>query len=359
MSFPDLNIGLVIPESGPSGIFGPSCWASAELAIEEINEQGGILGREVVAVPIDGGAEPMEVAAQVQSMHVRGAIDAVVGWHTSAVRSRIAHAVGGRIPYVYTAVYEGGESTPGVFMTGEVPDGQVVPALTWMADNCGARSWYVVGSDYIWPRSTFAAVLDSVHRDGCGGRGVQLSAAEFLPLGVADFGQVLDAIEPAEVDGVLVLLLGQDAVQFNRAFAERGFDRDLVRLSPLMDENMLLASGRDAVSELYSASGYFESLVTSYTMSFESRYISRFGAAAPPLASPGESCYEGIALLARLALNAGRYDVGALKRQSTRAMDYESPRGHVRFERNHLSQNIYIARASGLDFDVVDQLATT
>lgn len=356
----ELRIGLVIPESGPSGIFGPSCWASADLAIAEINEGGGILGREVVAVPIDGGVEPATVAAAVQVLRRAGAIDAVVGWHTSAVRRQVARAVGGMLPYVYTAVYEGGENTPGVFTTGEVPEDQVIPALQWMADECGIRSWYVVGSDYIWPRKTVSHVMAAAYRGLTSHRGreVTLRTAEFLPLGVEDFDPVLNSIESADVDGVLILLLGQDAVRFNRAFAQRGFHRDVARLSPLMDENMLLASGTEAARDLYSVSGYFESLATQYSMDFEGKYTARFGLTGPPLASPGESCYEGIILLARLACGAGEFGADALRRQADLATDYESPRGRVRFERNHLSQNVYIARADGFDFDVVAQVAT-
>src|ERR1700749_4832009 len=114
-----LDMALVIPLHGPAGIFGPSCESCATLAVEEVNAEGGVLGREVHLVPVDGGNAPAEVATEIDALIRVGAIEAVTGWHISAVREVIAPTIGGRIPYAYTALYEGGECRPGVFMTGE------------------------------------------------------------------------------------------------------------------------------------------------------------------------------------------------------------------------------------------------
>ena len=83
-----------------------------------------------------------------------------------------------------------------------------------------------------------------------------------------------------------MLLVGDDAVRFNRCFAARRLDERCLRLSPLMDESMLLASGAGATAGLWTAAGYFEQLVTPESMDFGHRYASRFGPAAPrPAAS--------------------------------------------------------------------------
>src|SRR3712207_3649638 len=131
-----LHVGLVIPLQGPAGMFGPSCEASAALAAEEINADSGVLGRQVRLVLIDGGQPPDRVADEVDALVSAGAVDAVTGWHISAVRQAVAPRTAGRVPYVYTALYEGGEQTPGVFLTGETPDQQLFPAMRWM----GTRS---------------------------------------------------------------------------------------------------------------------------------------------------------------------------------------------------------------------------
>ncbi|MBW4818845.1 ABC transporter substrate-binding protein, partial [Rhodococcus qingshengii] len=188
MSLQYLNVGLVVPESGPAGIFGPSCFASAELAIDEINQTGGILGREVVATIIDGGdVDSRGIAADIRRRVENRELDALVGWHTSALRREIVREVGGRVPYVYTAVYEGGESADGVFMTGEVPEQQLYPALEWMALECDVRSWFVLGSDYVWPRKTLDRIMARVRADGGVRSPVIIESAVFRPLGTTRF----------------------------------------------------------------------------------------------------------------------------------------------------------------------------
>lgn len=113
-----LNVALVVPLQGPAGIFGPSCESCATLAAEEVNAAGGVLGRELNLVPVDGGAPPAVVAAELDALVSAGAVDAVTGWHISAVREAVAPRIRGRVPYAYTALYEGGEQRPGLFLTG-------------------------------------------------------------------------------------------------------------------------------------------------------------------------------------------------------------------------------------------------
>ena len=114
------RVALLIPMCGSAGIWGPSCIASAQVAAHELNRRNGIAGRDVQLVLIDSAIEaqtPVEVV--VQSLIESGSIDAIVGMHISAVRQRLTKVVAGRIPYVYTPLYEGGEHGFGVLSTAE------------------------------------------------------------------------------------------------------------------------------------------------------------------------------------------------------------------------------------------------
>jgi urea transport system substrate-binding protein len=299
---------------------------------------------------VDGGRAPELVAAEVAALVERGVVDAVTGWHISAVRRALAPLVAHRVPYVYTALYEGGERTPGVFLTGETPVHQLFPAIRVLREQTGARDWCVVGNDYVWPWQTALAARGYVR--ACGGR---IRAEVFVPLGAADFGPALARIERHAPDAVLMLLVGEDAVRFNRAFAAAGLSAHCLRLSTLMDENMLLATGADATEGLWATAGWFETLATPESLDFGRRYAAAFGVAAPPLGSLGESCYEGVCLLAALVRRTGGADVraiGALREQ----VGYEGPRGALRLHGNHVAQRVYLARADALAFDVVTQL---
>ena len=177
----------------------------------------------------------------------------------------------------------------------------------------------------------------------------------FVPLGTREFGDVLDRVERSRADAVLMLLVGQDAVDFNRAFARAGLDEACHRLSTLMYENMLLSSGPEGTRGICAAAGYFETLATPESLDFGWRYTRRFGPDAPTLNSLGESCYEGVLMLAALAQAAQSLDVGAMCAVAD-SVAYGGPRGELQLRDRHLDQRVYPAQASGLTFDVVAQL---
>lgn len=347
---PTVRIGLVIPLQGPAGIFGPSSEACAQLAAEELNLGGGVLGREVELVIVDGGQTPNRVADEVDALVSAGAIDAVVGWHLSSVRQALIPRIAGRVPYVYTALYEGGERAPGVFLAGETPIHQVLPAMQWLAREHRLRRWAIVGDSYIWPYGTARAARRHLRLTGA-----EICAEIFVPLGTRDFHRPIRQLIRTQPDAVLMLLVGNDAVRFNRAFTRAGLHTTCLRFAPLMDENMLLASGADTTANLYVAAGYFATLPTTDNLDFHALYTRRFGPHAPPLNAEGESCYEGIILLAELIARAGTLNPTDLMRVAD-TTGYDGPRGPVRLHDRHLHQRIYLAKANQLEFDVITKL---
>jgi len=347
-----LDVAFVVPRSGPAGIYGPSCESCGILAAEEINAAGGLLCRELRLRMVDGGRSPAEVAAEVDALVTAGEVQAVAGWHISAVRQVLAPVVSDRVLYVYSPLYEGGECTPGVFLTGETPDRQVLPAMRWMARELGIRTWFVLGDDYVWPQVSARAVRRFARESP----DVRIIDEMFVPLGTQNFRRAVQRVIRSGAHAVLMFLVGSDAVHFNRAFAKAGVDRYCVRLSPLMEENMLLASGVENTRELYASAGFFETLATSSGLDFSRRYAVRFGVQAPVLNSLGESCFEGLTLLTQLASKAGSMGLAELCAAAD-ALVYESPRGLVRMAGNHLLQSVYLARADGLQFDVLAELA--
>lgn len=343
-----IDIALVIPRSGSAGIYGPSCEACAELAISDLNDTAGLLGRPVRLIPVDGSRAPAAVAAEVGALVAHGMIDAVTGWHISPVRQALAKVTAGRIPYVYGPLYEGGERTPGLFLTGETPSRQLLPAMDWMTAEHGVDRWIVIGNDYIWPKQTGAAA-----RWHARAQGRPLVDEIYVPLGTEDFSAAIRKVEISGASGVgvVLLLVGGDGVAFNRQFAGCGLAASVPRLSPHVEENMLLASGSDSNDGLFAAAGYFEALNTAAGMEFAARYYRHFGPAAPALNSIGESCYEAITLLIALARRAGSLDVVAMT-LAAENLTYISPRGEVSMSGNQLNQDIYVAEALGLDFEV-------
>ncbi|MDA8371591.1 MAG: substrate-binding domain-containing protein [Nocardiopsaceae bacterium] len=350
MAESDFPVGVVIPLQGPAGIFGPSCEAVTEVAIDMINRSGGILGRYVRPVVIDGGAPPQDIASEVGSLITSGRIHAVTGWHISRVRQHLVPVVSEHVPYVYTSLYEGGESTAGVFCSGETPPDQIAPAMRWMRDELGMRRCFVVGDDYVWPLGTAQFVREYAHD-----LGIDLVGESFVALGTQDFDRTVAQVARSGADTVIMLLVGQDAVCFNRAFSARGLHERIRRLTPLMEENMLLGSGAEAGEELYVAAAYFRSLVTQSALDLAGAYARMHGPDAPTLNNMAESCFEGLMALAALT---GRARTAQPRRVAAVSdeVGYDGPRGAMQISEGHVRQRVYLAQTDGTEFDIVTRL---
>jgi len=344
-----LRIALLAPLSGPAGLWGPSCQTSAQLACREINAQGGIEGREVELLFTDAGRSPQIVTAETLQLVTDEGAEAVIGMHISAVRVALVEALKGRVPYVYTPVYEGGEHSPGVFMIGETPALQLKPSISWLAEHRRARRWYLVGNDYIWPRVSHEAARRYVSASGG-----QIVGEEFVPFGCDDYQACLEAIRKSKADAVLVSMVGNDCVAFNRAFADAGLARNILRLSAASEENTLLGIGADNAENLFFAAGYMSNLRTPENEAFLDRYYAAFGADAPMPNTIGQSCYEGVRLYSELVRRAGTPDVRAMG-QASEGLAGFGARGNASMQARHLRSDIYLAQADGLDFKILQR----
>ena len=342
-----LRIAFLIPLSGPAGLWGPSCQTSGMLASREVNAAGGILGREVELVFADAGADPQTVADEAIDLIVENRAEAVVGMHISAVRVALVRALRGRMPYVYTPVYEGGERSPGLFMVGETPAQQLKPAIHWLAEHRRVRRWYLVGNDYIWPHVSHRAARRYIKATSG-----EVVGVDYVPFGCEDHEAHFARVRKARPDAVLVSMVGTDCVTYNRAFACEGLARHMLRLSVASEENTLLGIGARYAENFYFTSAYMVALDTAANRAFLDRYHAAFGPEAPMPNTIGQSCYEGIHLYAELARRAASLAVTELSRVSE-GLSYAGARGRVTMRARHLLSDIYLAQADGLTFRIL------
>jgi ABC-type branched-subunit amino acid transport system substrate-binding protein len=337
----DFVVGLLVPINGSAGIWGPSSIACAQLAQAEINAAGGLLERQLRLCVIDSSDEALEVGSVTAQLMHAGAIDAIVGMHTSQVRQRVLKDVARQIPYVYTPLYEGGERTPGVFAIGETPGRQLRPAIEYLASRYRARRWMFVGNDYCWPRVSHRLAARYVAEQGG-----EVVADRYLPFNTDDFSELLDEIAKLKPHAILLSLVGQDAVQFNRAFGDVGLARNMFRLSCAIEENGLLAIGADNTEGLFVSSGYFGSLESDANMAFRERYHNHFGQRAPTLNALGQSTYEGVHFMAALARRAADEDAPLLGDRAP-PLAFRSVRGISYFGNDRCVHPTYLAEAGG------------
>ena len=345
-----VRVALCVPMRGVDGIWGPSCIASGELAATELNTRRGILGRPCELLLLDSSEQASDIGTTLAELVDGGEVDALVGMHISSVRQRITAAVGGRLPYVYTCLYEGGDTTPGLYAIGETASRQLRPSIAWLAAHRKCRRWMLVGNDYVWPR-----VSHEIARGCIADIGSEVVAESFIPFGADDYSQVFDRLRTSHCDAVLVSMVGQDAVEFNRAFARAGLHRNVLRLSCAIEENQLLAIGAQGTEGLHAALGYFGTLDTDANGSFKERYHSHFGERAPTLNSIGQSVYEGMHFLAALLKDheAARRE---RRRSAPHRMLYPSARAGAKICSATDGPPMYLARAEGHLFHVIAQL---
>lgn len=340
------RVALAIPMCGAAGLWAPSCIASAQLAVDEINRAGGIRGRQVELLMIDSAVEaPSPVDALVNALIDLGAIDAIVGMHISAIRQRLSKIVQARVPYVYTPLYEGGERTPGIFAIGETPPEQIGPAIARLQARYRPRRWAMIGNDYVWPRTSHAYAKQQLRS-----LGVDLVHERYLPFGLGEMDEAVEALDASGADALLLSLVGQDAVDFNRAFGAAGLHRRIIRLCCAVEENGLLAIGPGNLERMYSAAAYFGALATDANAAFREAYHSLHGDHAPMLNALGQSTYEGLHFLTSL-MDQSPEEWRLLSGALSDRVRHRS----ARWQRG-VQRPIYLARADGLVFRIEERL---
>ncbi|MGB3071402.1 MAG: substrate-binding domain-containing protein [Ottowia sp.] len=342
-----LKVAVMIPQSGPAGLFGPSSKACAEMAVATLNARGGILGRQVEALFGDAGLAPAEAGQAALKLWKGSKAEAVIGMHDSAVRGALVGLFKGQVPYFYTPVYEGGECAKGTYVKGETPEQQLEPVIPWLAAERKPAKWYLIGNDYIWGRNTNAAAKQYIAKTGA-----KVVGDEYLPFTVDNFDASLARIRDAGADAVLVSLVGGASVTFNKAFASFGLADKALRLGTLLEENTLAGIGFANARNLYSSSGYFASVDTPAAKAFAADYAKRYGANAPALNGLAESTYEGFLMLEAIAKKAGSLNVARMDAASE-GTSYSGPRGTATIKARHVEQDIYVADVTDKGFRVV------
>ncbi|MFI1579950.1 substrate-binding domain-containing protein [Embleya sp. NPDC020630] len=353
-----LRVGLVVPQSGALGIIGPSAVDAALLAAHEINSACGVRDRRLELVLVDAGVPPAEVAAQVRQLADAGAVEVLVGFHTSDVHRAIEAVVTGRVPYIFTPPHEGGRRLPGVVCTGVDPMRQLRESIGWLTRQHRLRRWALIGNDYIWPQATHRAAARLI---------AEARSSVVYERRVA-FGAVREGLDElfaglrtTGADALLLSLIGRDLVDFNRALRHAGLDRILVRLSGSLEENGLLAYGGDDTGGMYAVMQSFASQTDDRRLGLAERHRALFGPDAPVLDAYAEGLYDGLHLVAALAswnalgpngLAAAVHRLLDGDPEGTRAAWARSPLGPPR-------RQVFLARAEGLDFAVLPRREST
>ncbi|WP_252737380.1 substrate-binding domain-containing protein [Citreicella sp. C3M06] len=340
-----MKIGLILSHEGLAGIWTLGCQGGAFLAAAELNAAGGVLGQEIDIVQVDSGESRDSACKAAQRLALDENVDAVIGLQSSDLRPAVRRGLAGLAPYIYTPHYEGGFCGPGTAPLG-ITDSEVLnPSLDWLAQHRGGKRFFFVGNDYIWPRVAHGTTEEAVR--GAGGRFV---GQALMPLGQRDYAPVLDAIRKAHADVVVIAMLGEDSVCFNRAFAEDGLASSVIRLNLAFDETQLLALADVGTENLFAAQAYFDTSRGDGRDALAERYDACFSGQRPTMTANAVGCYDAIYLVAAIARQVGRID-GCQMAHFLRPR-LQRDRAYHMIGRSDAAAGVRLAEAEGIDFVV-------
>ena len=343
----DFKIGFFIALSGPASLFGPTQRACADLAAEKINTAGGIMGRPVKLIFTDAGGPPAETAKSAVRLMLEDKVDLFIGSHDSATREANIATIKGKTPYIYSPVYEGGECSPNVYCLGETPPQQAQPGTEFLAKEKNAKTFYLIGDDYVWPHKSNEQIKKYVAQYGG-----KVVGEEYVPFGAPNkFEEAVTRIKGVKPDAVICTLVGADNVNFNRTFAGFGLDKTIARLSMLLEENTLMGIGAENSANLYSCMGYFANGPSEVSKAFKAEYMARYGAKAPQLATIGADCYSALNLAKAMFDKAGANDMKKLTAASE-GLSFDTASARVTMHGRQVDKDMYLASCKGTEFEV-------
>ena len=335
-----VRIGILFSNSGPAGIFGQPTANIAEFIEEDINAAGGINGRPVETFLADDATDPAVGRQAMEQLIESDGVDVVLGTHSSATREAakpLAEDAG--VLYIYAALYEGGECSPVMFNTGEVPSQQLAPVIPWMMDETGGSKWFLLGNDYVWPRRSFELARQYI--EAAGG---EVVGEEYVPLGTQDFSSVARQIAGSGADLIFPALVGGDAIAFETQAVDFGIGQDAIpRLANIYEENVLGVMGPAVTAGMRVTLGYFKEVDNPANNAFVARYFEQFGADAPPHMTFSSHLYDAALLYAAAANAAGTTDTAAVA-AALEGLSLSTPTGDISITGSrHLAQPIYVA----------------
>ena len=352
-----IKVGMIADQTGPLSFMGVANANVAKMVIDDINENGGLLGRKIDLIVEDGATIDSVAEAKATKLVKHDNVDVVFGGIYSSTRQAIkgpAVAKGKKL-YIYPEQYEGEESDPLIFCTGPVPAQQVDPLIPWLMQTTGAKKFYLPSADYIWPH-----VLNRKVREVVTANGGSIVGEEYFPLDHMDYRATIEKIVSSGAEVVFNTIVPPGLMPFFQQLHDSGFTKRGGKLvCTYFDENLLGLLPVEQTEGLYGCLDYYQAVSDPFSKKLLDRYNKLFPGSG--LFTGGSACsglYRGIKLW-----EAAVKEAGSLRQEEViAALDHariaEGPGGAADMVpgQHHLRMNMYIGQASNGRFKVVKNL---
>jgi branched-chain amino acid transport system substrate-binding protein len=351
------RVGLITDQSGALSFMGIANANVAKMVIDDINDRGGLLGRQVELFVEDSATDDATAEAVAEKLVDLVGVDVVVGGIYSSTRQAIKGPVVDRAKklYLYPEQYEGQECHPLIFCTGPVPAQQVEPLFPWLMEQTGARRFYLPSADYIWPHTLNKKVREVVTE-----RGGEIVGEEYFPLDHTDYGRVVDDIMSTGAEVVFNTIVPPGLTPFLEQLHRAGFTaRGGHIVCTYFDENFLNLVPADHVEGLYGCLDYYRGVDDAFSIELLNRYEGRFPGSA--LFTAGSACtgtYRALKFWEAAVNEAGSLNQDDIIAALDHAQISQGPGGPAEMVpgQHHVRMNMYIARSESGAFKVVKSL---
>lgn len=267
-----VKIGALLPFSGGLELFGEQGIMGIELAVAEVNEAGGVLGRQVEVVRADNATDPRTTVERAGQLVQRDEVLAMVGPITSAARDAVAPTVERlRTPLLYATDYEGGVCSDYIACYSALPDHYVDPFMPYLMEQFG-DSFYLFGADYVWPQK----MNESINRVVAAAGG-SVVGEEYTPWGVRDFAATIRNIEQSGATVLVSTLPGADGITFLKQVHSYGL-KDQLKIALMgFNENYLAGFSTEEVEGITGCAHFISTLDRPEAQDFVGRAKARFG----------------------------------------------------------------------------------
>lgn len=349
-----IKVGIPHSLTGTIAIAEAAIVDAEKLAIAEINAAGGVMGRQIEPILEDGASDWPTFAEKAGKLLKKDKVAAVFGCYTSASRKAVLPVFEQNNGLLYyPTYYEGQEQSKNVIYTAQEATQSVIAAIEWLAKNKG-KTFFLVGSDYIYPRTCNKIAKPTIAR--VGGKTV---GEEYAPLGHTEFSSIINKIKAAKPDCIYSTVVGGSNVAFYKQLKAAGLSGDKqVLLSTVVSENEIDGIGKENAVGYYACMGYFQSQKNPANEKFVKAIKAKYGQDRV-VGDPMECGYTGVYFWKLAVEKAKSFDVAKVVAASSN-LAFVAPEGDIKLHKtNHHTwkhARIGKARADG-QFDIVHESA--
>ncbi len=324
-----IKVGILHSLTGTIAIAEASVVDAEKMAIEEINKAGGVMGRPLEVIVEDGASDWPTFAEKARKLLERDKVSAIFGCYTSASRKAVLPVMERYKGLLYyPTYYEGLEQSPNIMYTAQEGTQSAIASLDWLYKNKG-KSFYLIGSDYIWPRTMNK--IANLHVKKIGGK---IVGESYYPLGSIEFASEINKIKAAKPDVIWSTVVGGSNVAFYKQLQAAGISgKNQALCAMAVSEEEASGIGPENLEGFMSCMGYFQSLKNPSNDKFVKAFKAKYG--ANRVVGDTMACGYTSVYLWKLAVEKAKsLDVPKVVAASS-DLGFDAPEGKIKFHKSN------------------------